>query len=137
MANLLPPSFGRWLTNLGWRYDQGINLELAREFKQDPGLQGMAVIANGGFQQRSFIEQAIDSGGCDLVSMARALIANPGLIRDFASGKDRPEIPCTYCNKCVGRTGTSPLGCYDISRFNFSQRDMFEQIMAWNQPDPV
>ena len=85
------------------------------------------------------MEQALSSGGCDLISMARALIANPGLPRQYAQepARERPNVPCTHCNKCVGRTGTSPLGCYDLRRFKGSEREMLRQIMEWNRPDPV
>jgi 2,4-dienoyl-CoA reductase-like NADH-dependent reductase (Old Yellow Enzyme family) len=96
----------------------------------------MPVIANGGFQERTFIEGALHSGGCDMVSMARALIANPDLPEIFRSGRNIADRPCTLCNRCVGRTVTSPLGCYDRSRFA-SDLDMQDQIMAWNRPDPA
>jgi len=51
--------------------------------------------------------------------MARALIANPTLVSGYLNnGKDVPEKErCTRCNRCVGRTTTGPLGCYDVSRF--------------------
>jgi 2,4-dienoyl-CoA reductase (NADPH2) len=71
-----------------------------------------------------------------MVSMARALIANPDLPQRLARG-ERIERPCTHCNRCVGRTGTSPLGCYDPTRFNNSTREMMKQIMEWNRPDPA
>ena len=96
----------------------------------------MPVIANGGFQEKDFIEGAIDSQRCDMVSMARALIANPDLLEVFRAGKNVPDRPCSHCNRCVGRTVTSPLGCYDARRFA-SQKDMQDQIMAWNRPDPA
>lgn len=132
LANHFP--FAGWLLGRGWTYEQGVNLPFARAFKQDPAI-GLPVIANGGFQQRGVIERAIQDGGCDMVSMARALIANPGLLADFRAGRD-PCNPCNYCNRCVGRTGTSPLGCYEPKRFG-SRQEMMEQIMAWNRPDPA
>ncbi|MGZ5032949.1 MAG: hypothetical protein ACXWAC_07095, partial [Usitatibacter sp.] len=91
------------------------------------------VIVNGGFQEREDIERALS--GCDMVSMARALIANPDLPRIFERG-DALARSCTHCNRCVGRTATSPLGCYEPSRFA-SQKEMVDQIMRWNQPDPA
>jgi 2,4-dienoyl-CoA reductase (NADPH2) len=96
----------------------------------------MPVIANGGFQEKDFIDRALDSQRCDMVSMARALIANPNLLDVFKAGKNGPDQPCSHCNRCVGRTVTSPLGCYDERRFS-SIKDMQDQIMAWNRPDPA
>ena len=133
LLNTLPNGFAHWLMNRGWKYRPGINVEFSRRFKKDVGLP---VIVNGGFQEKTLIEEALNSDSCDMVSMARALIANPNLIEQFSQGKDAPDRPCTYCNKCVGRTPTSPLGCYDLSRFP-SQRAMLDQIMEWNRPDPA
>lgn len=132
LVNVLSPLL-RPLLGLGWIYEEGINLGLARAFKQHVRLP---VIANGGFQRRSTMERALASGDCDMISMARSLIANPDLPRQFEEGADFPANPCNYCNKCVGRTGTSPLGCYDVRRFE-SRDEMFNQIMEWNRPDPM
>ena len=133
LVNVLSPLL-RPILGAGWRYEEGINLGLARVFRKELGLP---VIANGGFQRKSTMDAALRSGDCDMISMARSLIANPDLVRQFEAGRDLPEKCCSFCNKCVGRTGTSPLGCYDVRRFNDSQREMFEQIMEWNRPDPA
>jgi 2,4-dienoyl-CoA reductase (NADPH2) len=131
LVHILPTFIGRWLFNLGWRRRPAVNLDFARAFREI----GLPVIANGGFQERDLVEQAIDSKDCDMVSMARALIANPCLVKDFEDGKNAPAKPCSHCNKCVGRTTTGPLGCYDERRF--ASRDaMVKQIMGWNHPDP-
>lgn len=126
--NLLPLFLARPLMNLGWKRAPGINLEHARRFKRRIGLP---VIVNGGFQEKPLIEEALRD--CDMVSMARALIANPGLVDDFKAGKERPDNPCTYCNRCVGRTASSPLGCYEPARFG-SLDQMQDQILEWNRP---
>jgi 2,4-dienoyl-CoA reductase (NADPH2) len=133
VVNVVPAFLLRRLLNLGWKYEQGINLDFAARFK---GAVGLPVIANGGFQQKDFIEGAIESGRCDMVSMARALIANPDLLDVFRAGFNIPVNKCTHCNRCVGRTVTSPLGCYDPQRFP-SVKAMQEQILKWNQPDPA
>lgn len=125
------PAIGRRLFGLGWKYKEGINLDYARRFKQEIGLP---VVANGGFQYRTAIDDALTSGGCDMVSMARALLANPDLVERFKAGEEGPQVPCTHCNRCAARTATSPLGCYDPSRFP-SARAMEQQIMDWNRGD--
>lgn len=95
----------------------------------------MPVITNGCCETLESIDEGLEH--CDMVSMARALIANPELISTYLNnGKDVPEEErCTRCNRCVGRTTTSPLGCYDVSRFGGSYSDMFCEIMRWNQAD--
>jgi tRNA-dihydrouridine synthase len=133
LLNALPNGVARWIMNIGWKYQPGINLEFAGIFKKDPGVP---VIANGGFQEKDVIEGALDSQRCDIVSMARALIANPNLLDVFMAGKNVPDRACSHCNRCVGRTVTSPLGCDDEKRFA-SIKVMQDQIMAWNRPDPA
>ena len=133
LVNALPSGIGRRVLSAGWRYQPGMNLDFAGTFRKEVGLP---VIANGGFQEKSHIEGALESGRCDMVSMARALIANPDLPQIFGAGKNMADRPCTHCNRCVGRTVSSPLGCYDLTRFA-SVREMQDQIMAWNRPDPA
>jgi len=95
----------------------------------------LPVIANGGFQRRSVVEQALQSGGCDLVSMARPLLANPSLPKLFEEGREAPDRPCTFCNRCAIRTTLFPLGCYEPLRFD-STADMEAQIIDWSaRPD--
>ena len=123
------------LAQRGWHYEEGINLDYAGEFKRATGL---TVIANGGFQNLDAIQSAVRSARCDAVSLARSLIANPDLVSEyFAKGKPQPDNPCTFCNRCVGRTATHPLGCYDVSRFGGDYRAMERQIMEFNRLDPI
>ena len=134
LVNVLSP-LARWLFARGWHYEEAVNLELARRFKALQRAGQPVIIANGGFQSRSVMNRAIADGACDMISLARSLIANPDLLAQLREA-DSPANPCTFCNRCVGRTGTSPLGCYNPQRFA-SERDMFQQIMAWNRPDPA
>jgi len=92
-----------------------------------------AMLDPGGFQTASVIRKAITNGDCDAVSMARPLIANNDLVKQFAAGRDQAERPCTYCNKCLVHVVQDPLGCYEESRF--SSRDaMLEDVMSVFQP---
>ncbi|MGZ5080818.1 MAG: oxidoreductase [Usitatibacter sp.] len=137
LLNAVPAPIARWVGNFGWSYRAAINFDAAKKIKDALGeiadRPAPKVIVNGGFQEREDIERALS--GCDMVSMARALIANPDLPRIFERG-DALARSCTHCNRCVGRTATSPLGCYEPSRFA-SQKEMVDQIMQWNQPDPA
>jgi len=132
LLNVIPKPILKTLFGVGWTYREGANLEDAREFRRRTGVP---VIANGGFQHRSAVEDAIASGGCDLVAMARALLANPDLPKLFAEGVEAPERPCTYCNRCPVRTTMFPLGCYEPARFD-STAEMEAQILEWSgQPN--
>ena len=130
ILNTLPAWFARALLGIGWKPAPAPNAGFAAEFKRRLGLK---IIANGGFQERAVIEEAIDSK-CDLVAIARPLLANQDLLRHFARGTV-PAKPCTWCNQCCTRAATLPVGCYDRSRFA-SQDQMEEQILQWSA-DPT
>jgi 2,4-dienoyl-CoA reductase-like NADH-dependent reductase (Old Yellow Enzyme family) len=125
------PAPVRRATGVGWSAGPGSNLDDAATFRREVGLP---IIANGGLQQRSLVEHALTSGSCDLVSMARPLLANPDLPQLFRQGRELPDRPCTFCNLCAVRTTTGPLGCYEPRRFD-SQEEMEQQILAWSSPN--
>jgi 2,4-dienoyl-CoA reductase-like NADH-dependent reductase (Old Yellow Enzyme family) len=106
---------------------EGVNVAHARAVKQAVNIP---VICTGGFQTASFIRNVLHEGACDAVSIARSLIANPDLVQIFASGKDKPDNPCTYCNKCLVNLLENPLGCYEVSRFKGDYDAMMEQVMS-------
>jgi len=109
---------------------EGLNLPDARAIKE---AVSVPVICTGGFQTASVIRSAISRGDCDAVSMARPLVANNDLVKQFAAGRDQAEKPCTYCNKCLVHVVEHPIGCYEESRFA-SREQMLAQIMSVFQP---
>lgn len=123
-----------WLLNRGWKDNDAPNLGLAKELKSAVTIP---VIANGVFRGVKTIHDALQDGACSMVSMARALIATPTFVLDYLrSGLEVPTgTRCTHCNRCVGRTATSPLGCYEPSRFDNNMQKMERQILAFNAPD--
>lgn len=84
----LPKALVKPLADRGWGEKTTLNLEDARRFRAEVGLP---VIANGGFQNRSEVGAALTSGGADLVSMARPLLANPDLPKLFEAGVEEPR----------------------------------------------
>jgi 2,4-dienoyl-CoA reductase-like NADH-dependent reductase (Old Yellow Enzyme family) len=109
---------------------EGLNRPDARAIKQ---AVTVPVLCTGGFQTASVIRDAISSGDCDGVSIARPLVANNDLVQQFAAGQDRAAKPCTYCNKCLVHVVEHPIGCYEESRFA-SHDEMLQQIMSVFQP---
>jgi 2,4-dienoyl-CoA reductase (NADPH2) len=87
------------------------------------------VINTGGFQSATFIRAAIESGACDGVAIARSLVANNDLPLQWQAGRDQPERPCTYCNKCLLNAPKNPMGCYEPARFP-SREAMVEELMS-------
>ena len=112
---------------------QGRSLGYAKAIK---AAVNIPVICTGGFQQGSLIRQAITDGFCDGVSMARMLVANNDLPQQLQAGKDLPERPCTYCNKCLLNTLENPLGCYEPDRFGGDYQAMIAEIMTVFDPPP-
>jgi 2,4-dienoyl-CoA reductase-like NADH-dependent reductase (Old Yellow Enzyme family) len=111
---------------------EGLNLPDAQKIKKAVGIP---VLCTGGFQTAAIIEDAIASGRCDAVSIARPLIANNDLVTMFANGIGRPPRPCTYCNKCLVNAVENPLGCYDETRYA-SRAEMVREIMTVFDPPP-
>lgn len=105
---------------------EGNNLQAASAIRQQVSVP---VLCTGGFQTAEVIRDAITSGKCDAVAIARGLIANNNLPDTFAQGKN-PERPCTYCNRCLYHVLEDPLGCYDLSRYDANRAKMIETIMS-------
>ena len=105
---------------------EGANLRDAAAIKRAVSIP---VLCTGGFQRGSTIAAALRRGDCDAVTIARALIATPDLVRHFEAGRDLPPNPCTYCNKCLYAVLESPLGCYDERRYA-TREAMLEQIFS-------
>ena len=127
LLNILPRQMLSAILGIGWRYKPGANADFARAFKEATGLP---VIANGGFDRKDQLNAALESGTCDLIAMARPLLANPDLM-DLYRKDVEPERPCSHCNRCSAVTAVLPLGCYDRNRFA-SQSAMEDQILWWS-----
>jgi 2,4-dienoyl-CoA reductase-like NADH-dependent reductase (Old Yellow Enzyme family) len=102
---------------------EGMNQDDAAKIKQASGLP---VICVGGWQTAGRIREALSAGDCDVVSIARGLLANPDLVHRFAEGQDQPEKPCTYCNRCAVNALLYPLACWEEARFD-SREQMYDE----------
>jgi 2,4-dienoyl-CoA reductase-like NADH-dependent reductase (Old Yellow Enzyme family) len=75
---------------------------------------GIPRIVTGRFRTLEEAEQALRTGECDLVSMVRAHIADPDLVRKTREGRAAEVRPCIGCNQgCIARTSGVDLrlGC--------------------------
>ena len=105
---------------------EGMNEGDAAQLK---AASGLPVFCVGGWQTASRMREALRAGRCDVITIARGLLANPDLPHRFAAGQDAPERPCTYCNKCLVNALLQPLACWEESRFD-SREQMFETAYA-------
>lgn len=110
---------------------EGQNLDNAAAIRRQVSVP---VLCTGGFQTASVIRNAIERGECDAVTIGRPLIANPDLPKVFASGRERAEKPCTYCNKCLVNVIENPLGCYELSRYDGDYERMIAEVMSVYRP---
>jgi len=131
IANLVPMGLGKKFLGRGWRFTPAANLDFAAAIRE---VVSIPVIANGGFQDRDIIDGALTSNKCDMIAIARPLLANPDLLDQFDKGANRPSNPCSFCSLCCASTAIFPLGCYDQGRFETPER-MMNQILAWCSPN--
>jgi len=95
------------LSNRLWPHSEGFNLSYAEQFKR---ALKIPVICVGGFSGPEAMAQAIDAGQCDAVSIARAMIADPYLVRHIR--KQEPGPACRFCSACLAHIGTRPVDCF-------------------------
>ena len=67
-----------------------------REIKPEATVPVMMV---GGLRTPALMEEVIQNGEADLISLSRPLIKEPAIIRDWRLG-DRHRATCISCNKC-------------------------------------
>jgi 2,4-dienoyl-CoA reductase (NADPH2) len=110
---------------------EGVCMNEAREVKK---AVKVPVLCTGGFQDGKVIRKAISEGYCDGVTIARPLIANNDLPKVLQSGKDSPDRPCSFCNRCLVNAVANPLGCYDVRRFDNDHEKMIREVMTVYRP---
>lgn len=76
----------------------GCNVHLAEAIKRSGTALPVAVVGN--ILDPELAEETIAEGKADIVSMARALIADPDLPNKAASGRGDEIIPCLRCFAC-------------------------------------
>ncbi|MFA5921024.1 MAG: NADH:flavin oxidoreductase [Methylococcaceae bacterium] len=112
---------------------EGVSADYCKEIKKSVNIP---VLNTGGYQDGNLIRKVISEGYCDGVAIARPLIANNDLPKILQSGKDLPEKPCTFCNRCLINAIANPLGCYDVSRFDGDRDAMIKEVMTVFHPQP-
>jgi len=130
LFNLVPAAVRKATFGRAWRFKPAANIDFAAAIRR---VVKIPVIANGGFQDRDVIESELVHERCDMVAIARPLLANPDLLHQFRAGANKPDNPCSFCSLCCASTAVFPLGCYDQDRFD-SPEKMMNQILAWCSP---
>jgi 2,4-dienoyl-CoA reductase-like NADH-dependent reductase (Old Yellow Enzyme family) len=110
---------------------EAVSSEYCKEVKKNVRVP---IINTGGYQDARVIRRVISEGYTDAVSMARPLVANRDLPQVLASGRNLPDKPCSFCNRCLVNAVANPLGCYDVRRFGGDQDAMVAKIMEVFHP---
>ncbi|WP_044560203.1 FAD-dependent oxidoreductase [Azospirillum sp. B4] len=92
----------------GWR------LPMARRIRK---ATGKPVICAGVIRRPDAAEAAIAQGDTDIISLGRALLADPLWPKKAQAGKADDIRPCTSCNWCIKETGGNRgVGCAENPR---------------------
>ena len=98
-------------------FTQGYNRESAKKIKKEVNVPIFAV---GGMIDPTFIEETIQSGDTDYISLCRALITDPNFPNKIREGS-RELSRCIHCNLCLFYLGTRPVRCYQGKRMKSDQ----------------
>jgi NADPH-dependent 2,4-dienoyl-CoA reductase/sulfur reductase-like enzyme len=88
--------------------DEGVFVHLAQGIKL---VVSIPVIAVGRIRTPELANQILEENKADLISMGRALIADPNLPIKALQGKTEEIIPCISCNRCVLSIRKGALQC--------------------------
>jgi 2,4-dienoyl-CoA reductase (NADPH2) len=106
------------------------NAVVPEDLKRDGATAHIPILNTGGYQDGALIRRVITEGHCDAVAIARPLIANNDLVNTyFVQGRDLPDKPCSFCNRCLLNALASPLACYDERRFA-TREEMIQTAMS-------
>jgi len=91
-------------------FEDAYNRETAKVLK--PVMGDTPLILVGGLRKLNQMEEIIDQGDADLISMSRPFLREPFLVKKFMEGKST-EASCISCNKCFAAMfNAMPVRCY-------------------------
>jgi 2,4-dienoyl-CoA reductase-like NADH-dependent reductase (Old Yellow Enzyme family) len=95
----------------GVKMQEAYWLRHAEKIKEVVGNVPMILV--GGMKYPQTMETIVQEKKADFVSLARALVREPGLPNEMANGRRSP-VKCAYCNRCLAAVvAGQPLKCYN------------------------
>ena len=88
--------------------EEGVFAHLAQGIKS---VVGIPIIAVGRIRTPRLANQILEDNKANLISMGRALIADPNLPVKALQGKTEEIIPCISCNRCILSIRKGALQC--------------------------
>lgn len=101
-AGMHNPKWMTWVHPCGFRPPMP-NVYVAEAFKKS-GKFHVPIVTLGAIDSVDSAEEILSSGKADLVTMARALIADPKLIKKCVAGHREDVTPCIKCMRCHDST---------------------------------
>ncbi len=90
---------------------EGYNIEAAKMIK--PVLGEVPLFVVGGLRRVSHMEEVLEKGYADFISMSRPFIRQPLLVKEIKEGKTE-AVSCVSCNKCLAAVANDmPVACYN------------------------
>ena len=97
-----------YLNHPPYYIEEGVFVHLAQAIKS---VVKIPVITVGRIRNPVMAEEVLREGKADLVSMGRALIADPHMPRKAREGHLEDIIPCISCNRCIQSFRKGALQC--------------------------
>ena len=117
LVNSLPfwkKPFGKLMVkNMLGKYDleEGYNLEAAKMIK--PVLGKIPLFLVGGLRRVAQMEEVLEKGYADCISMSRPFIREPFIVKKIKEGESEAAA-CVSCNRCLAAVGNNmPVHCYN------------------------
>jgi len=113
LAWWMRPIAKRMLGSMVGKYDlqEGYNLEAAKMIK--PVMGRVPLFLVGGLRRVSQMEEILEKGDADFISMSRPFIREPFLVKKFKESK-ADIVSCVSCNKCLAAAANNlPVRCYN------------------------
>ncbi len=97
-----------YLNHPPYYVEEGVFVHLAQAIKSEVDIP---VITVGRIRTPVMADQIIRDGKADLVSMGRALIADPHMPKKAKEGRFEEIIPCISCNRCIQTLRKGSVRC--------------------------
>ncbi len=91
--------------------EEGYNLEAAELIKSV--IRDIPLLVVGGMRRVSHMEDVVENGNADFISMCRPFIREPDIVNRIREGKAE-TVSCVSCNKCFAAIPNDlPVYCYN------------------------
>lgn len=128
----------------GDSYADATNIWMARSVREALRAAGheTPVLGSGKIGSIELADQLVDDGSCDLVGMARALLADPYLPLKTKQEREEEIVACIYCNVCKSLDESfKTVVCYlwpkGAIQAPLPSEQGAERLIRWKESEPL